>query len=405
MRSPRSAVLPVAILLSACGANVDNGNSADVLLAAGATPVSEKLVIENPGRIAAGGAHVLGLSTSGVVYAWGDNNEGQLGNGYSNPSPVPVLPATLTRVQWLAAGTYHSVAVRADGSVWAWGDNRFGQLGNGSYDAGVKSPTRVNGVSDIVTASASLTHTVALSRDGSVWGWGWYPYRTATSGNKPVLVRGLSDVRKVVAGGDFDLALKGDSSLWGWGSNYVGQLGAGSYSSAASAPVKVAIDQVTGVAAGYLHALALRKDGTVWAWGSNQYGQLGSSGNDAYTPRQVLGLPQPAGGASGIKALAAGGYTSAVLYADGSVWVWGLSGAAPGNYHVPVRYNGVANVVSLAVGNGFVSMINADGRVFSTGANDSGQLGNNTFSNASVPVQVVGLSGVKYLGLGASAGK
>jgi hypothetical protein len=74
----------------------------------------------------------LALRNDGTVWAWGDNYEGQLGDGTSTDRSTPVQVTGLTDATAIAAGSWHSLAVRADGTVWAWGDNYFGQLGDGT---------------------------------------------------------------------------------------------------------------------------------------------------------------------------------------------------------------------------------------------------------------------------------
>lgn len=413
MRSPisRPAVLSAAVLLSACGSNVDTGTPTATTMLAGSS-AQQAQVVADAGRSAAGSAHTLGLDVDGGVYAWGSNAYGQLGTSSVVQSPVPVAVSGLTRIKGVDAGSYHSVAVKSDGSVWTWGNNSYGQLGQGRLDNVVSQPRQipvtVGGLSNVKTASAGHTHTVALATNGTVWGWGTAAsFRSGT----PVQIKGLSGVKTLVAGHNFNLAIQADNTLWGWGGNAFGQVGIGKRSTTVAEPTRVqGIDGVVGVAAGYLHALALRQDGSVWAWGSNDYKQVGTSGT-TYTPRQVSGLPTPAQGAAGVKAIAAGLYNSAVLYADGTVWIWGnnsngqLGNSGPTASATPVRLNTVSDIVALSVGDGFVSLIDAQGKVFGIGANDNGQLGNNTTSKATVPVQVVGLSGVSYLKLGKSAAK
>src|SRR5213075_2900641 len=133
--------------------------------------------------IAGGAFHSLGLKSDGTVWAWGDNRLGQLGNGTFTDSntPVQVLGpgGFLTGMTALAVGSdnEHSLALKSDGTVWAWGDNQSGQLGNGTvtpYPYGVNTPVQVLGPGGVgyltgVTAIAGgLLSSLALKSDGTV---------------------------------------------------------------------------------------------------------------------------------------------------------------------------------------------------------------------------------------------
>lgn len=397
-----------AILLAGCGAGTQeqlaagtqSGSSRQV-----AAPVS----LDDADRLSAGAAHVVGLNQDGTVVSWGGNAYGQLGNGSFAASSVPVQVFGLSGVRAVQAGAYHTVAVRTDGTVWGWGSNYYGQLARAANTVGFTMPVAVPGISNVRALSAGQSHTSAVTNAGTVWGWGSLPGRASVT---PVQVAGLQNVLTVVSGNDFILALKADGTVWGWGGNGFGQLGIGKRTDVVSTPVQVGgLNQVVSVSAGYVHALALRKDGSVWSWGSDTYGVLASRGGKPYTAQPVQGLPTPVNGASGVKAIAAGTYNSAILYTDGSVWAWGdnsagqLGNGGTVNAGSPVRVNTVAGVVGLSIGDGFVSLITNSGTVYSIGANASGQLGNNTVSNVTIPVQVVGFSGIGYLNLGKSTSK
>ena len=404
----RATALAATILLSACGAG-----SQDATVAGMQSSSSQQLVapvsLDDADRLSAGATHVVGLNADGTVFAWGGNGYGQLGNGSVINSSVPVQVSGLSAVRAVQAGSMHTVALRTDGTVWGWGANYWGQLGQASMNAGSRVPLMVPGMSNVKALSAGQTHTSVVTTAGSVWSWGSLPGRFSAV---PVQVAGLQNVRTVVSGHDFNLAIKLDGTVWGWGGNEYGQLGTGKRSELAVTPVQVnGLDQVITVSAGFVHAMALRKDGTVWSWGSDSYGVLASKNGKPYVPQPVQGLPTPVNGASGVKAIAAGTYNSAVLYSDGSVWAWGDNGAGQlgnggtANASAPVRINSVTDVVGLTIGDGFVALLTSSGAVYSIGANPAGQLGNNTVSGAKVPVQVVGLSGVGYLSLGKSSSK
>lgn len=135
-------------------------------------------------------------------------------------------------VKMMAGGYGHALILKKDGTVWSFGCNKYGQLGNG----GIRNvetnsvPRIVEGVADIVQVSAGFRHSLALNKDGTVMAWGHNEFgeiggkREVKESPVPVKVEGIGDVQDLVAGYDYSLAIKKDGSLWGWGKNGYGLL-------------------------------------------------------------------------------------------------------------------------------------------------------------------------------------
>ncbi len=309
--------------------------------------------------VAVGGTHSLGLKPDGTVVAWGDDGNGQLGNGAaltgSQATPTTVVgvggSGTLGGVIAIAAGAYHSLALKSDGTVVAWGGDFSEQLGDGANDVDQPAPVLVHTVSGggvlsgIVAIAAGGYHTLALKSDGTVVAWGRNEFGELGNGAitglepTPVAVVGvggsgfLANVVAIAAGTVHSLALRSDGTVVAWGRDDDGQLGNGSASSANQAtPVVVvgvggggALTSVVALSAGGAHNLALKSDGTVAAWGFNTFGQLGngSTGSvDQPSPAIVAGVGG-SGVLSNVTALAAGSVHSLALRADGTILAWG----------------------------------------------------------------------------------
>jgi alpha-tubulin suppressor-like RCC1 family protein len=178
----------------------------------------------------------------------------------------------------------------------SWGDNQDGQLGNGSTTAS-ETYAGVSGLSSgVAQVSAGSDNSMALTTGGTVWTWGGglaLGNGSTADSAVPVQVPGLPGITQIAAGlgFDFDLALRSGGTVWGWGLNVLGQLGDGTTASSLP-PVQVTgLTGVTQIAAGSGFGLALRSDGTVWAWGWN--GVLGNgtpTSSVSDVPVQVPGL-------------------------------------------------------------------------------------------------------------------
>ncbi len=287
--------------------------------------------------IAAGQRHSVALRADGKVFCWGDNDKGQLGDGTTTDSHVPQEVPGLSGVVAIAAGDNHTLAVKADGTAWAWGNNGSRQLGDGTTTTRL-SPVPISGLSNVTSVAGGLNHSLALTADGQVWGWGAGGQTgdgTTTARATPVPVIGLSGVSRIWAGQWFSLALKTDGlgvgSLWGWGSNDFGQLATGDTASRTS-PVHI-LDGVTSVGAGSNHTLAIKQDGSLWAWGggAGYWGRLGDGARvNRFAPVQVWGLRD-------IVVAAGCAMYSAAIRADGTVFTWGYNiGATYSDTPVPV---------------------------------------------------------------------
>ncbi len=97
--------------------------------------------------------HTVHLKSNGTVWVWGNNTNGQLGNGTTTNSAVPIQLSGLSDVKTLAAGNDFTVSLRNDGTVWAWGNNTNGQLGNGTTTQS-STPLQVNGLTGVTAIAA-----------------------------------------------------------------------------------------------------------------------------------------------------------------------------------------------------------------------------------------------------------
>ncbi len=264
---------------------------------------------------AAGGGHSVALDSEGNVWTWGRNDHGQLGVGTISPQlEVPTKLVGLDDVVTVAAGENYTLALRADGTVWAWGDDEHGQLGNGQAGGMVAAPVQVAALSDVTSLAAGSDHGLALKSDGTVWAWGDNTAGKLGDGGsealsaQPVEVAGLEKVVGIAAGQGHSLALEADGSVMAWGANQAGQLGTDDNLAHATPVLVPGLSQVDRIGAGALHSLAARTaDGAIWAWGDAQGAILDTAtradgaaapADDGSLSPTRLSLPSPGGKAA-----------------------------------------------------------------------------------------------------------
>lgn len=342
--------------------------------------------------ISGGQFHTLFVTSSGDVYAWGDNSAGKLGDGTTTQRRVPTLVPGLTDVIGVAAGGNHSAAVKTDGTVWTWGANSSGQLGHGdtTYRS---SPTQVIGLSGVVAVVAGSSFTVVRKSDGTVYAWGQNSSGqlgdgTTTQRTSPVQVTGILSATGIAARNAHALAVLSDGSVKAWGANTNGQLGDGTTTSRSSPVTVSSVSSATEVSAGAAHSLAVLADDTVVAWGANNAGQLGDGTTTQRTsPVTVTGL-------SDVVGVSAGDYTSYAFLSDGSAASWGSNGSGQigdgtsTQRTTATSISALSSLVLVEAGGAQAHAVNEDEEVWAWGYNLSAQLGDGTTNKRLSPIKI-----------------
>jgi alpha-tubulin suppressor-like RCC1 family protein len=350
--------------------------------------------VEAGPTVAAGYGHAVVLTDTAVIWAWGSNAQGQLGDGTTVTRPLPVT-VPLSGAMAIAAGDSSTYALKTDGTVWAWGYNGYGQLGDGTT-TNRSSPVQVSGLSSIIAIDAGASHAMALKSDGTVWVWGrsgWGQIGDGTQTSRPTPVQlttlGSSGVA-ISAAGNHSHLVKADGTVWSWGDNQFGQLGDGTTTNSPSPVQVLTLTDRVAVGSGPSQTFAWNSSGALKAWGGNVYGGLGDGTfTNRTSPVAVSGMT-----ASVIAAVGGNSYFAIGAKADGTVRTWGfnatgqLGDGTTTSRNTPGQPTGPASIVSVDAGAGFSMAVSSDGRVWTWGDNPSYQLGDGTNNPRLTPVQI-----------------
>lgn len=375
-----------------------------------AGPVSKIVTLGLLDKVAAGLAHSLGITPTGKLYAWGRNNDGQLGLGDWNDRNFPAevsLPEGET-VTEVSAGEYHSIALTAGGKVYVWGKNDFSQLGLPSSIASKNTPVEVTGFVGVVKSIyAGSFHNFAVISDGSVYAWGWNASSQlglgdSTDRDTPTQITGLIGVKVVAmsAGNESSFAVTDTGDVYAWGFNGMGTLGLG-IGGAGTNRTRPKLNMVLGsakiksISSSKVHSLVVTDTGIVYAWGSNSFEQLGVTEPGLTQATPLITNFTPSSERLSL-VLARGAFSFAVstagkLYAwgDGSLGQLGLGGVDSKKYpeQLPFPFGG-KGIKSIAAGSGHVIAVNTDGIAYSWGNNNYGQLGLGNNSSIDSPAEM-----------------
>jgi alpha-tubulin suppressor-like RCC1 family protein len=345
-------VVVTCVVLAACGVGASKGSAATT------TTVSRWGVVGNAGaisqleldrptaiagirgrvvQIATSNSDGYALSSTGAVYAWGVNSDGELGDGALTPYetkavevdfPAGVKITSLPNPMPFDAG----LAIDSGGHAWGWGLNGADDL---CLTGLVHSRPQQLSLADVTLATGARTHAL-FDSNGTVYACGSgdageLGNGSTTSTSTPTPVVGLPGGVKVTAltssweGSGAQLA---NGDYYNWGYNAAGQLGNGSTLQSA-VPVKVglpgSVRQVFQGGSGPKNGqtIAILQDGAVWAWGNNDRGQLGVGTRiDADVPVRVH-VPN---NVTFVK-VNSGGFASYAIDSTGRLWAWGDNGS------------------------------------------------------------------------------
>ncbi len=338
-------------------------------------------------------------------YCWGNNDQGQLGDGTVNHhfTPTQFTGTGQGLVVKMTAGGGHTCIISSfNGYTYCWGRNDHGQIGNNTTQ-NARSPQGI-GLSLGLDVSAGFLHTCAIRRPtlgssiGSLWCWGSNRYGQLGTGDVidrlvPTEISVGTQFKQVSAGKFHTCAIRNDDQIMCWGLNDVGQTGRSSYGVLPSPSTIFGTNTYSLVSSGSTHTCAIRiSNSRAYCWGENRNLQTGGTGDFSYYPTEVL---------VGVSSVGAGGVHSCAVKTDGTVWCWGdnrygqLGNNSTTGSIVPVQVSSLAGVTSLSIGKNHHSCaIVSGGEIKCWGQNDNGQLGNGSVSLTGqlTPVTVPGTS-------------
>jgi len=345
--------------------------------------------------VAAGDSFSMGIqANTGHLFAWGENNAGQLGqnNTINTSSPVQIGSE-----QWLTvqAGQSHVIAIKQNGTLWAWGGNSVGELGDGTTVL-KSSPIQIGTANNWFTISSEPLgrFTLALTTANQLYGWGennqgQIGQVNTTNYSSPIVIHSTSSWTAISAGRYHSMAISTANKLFGWGYGTTGQLGDASTQSKSS-PTQVSLSNWKTVDCGESHVLALNTSDELYAWGYNGQGQLGLNNTTNQSVPQAVG-------SNTWKFINAGYRGSSGILTNGDLYLWGQ------NDYGQLGDNTVVNKSSPTVLAGkwdktamsqefTLALANGTGIAWSWGLNNKGQLGNfgldGSVVNRSSPSQV-----------------
>ena len=367
--------------------------------------------------------HSCAIALNGRAYCWGSGNSGKLGNGSTASSRVPVAVNTSgvlagKTIKQISAGENHTCAIASDNRAYCWGSNKNGQLGNGSTaDSNVPVAVNMSGAlagKTIKQMSVEFSTSCVVASDNRAYCWGSNKNGQLGNGSTadsrvPVAVNTSGvlvgkTIKEVTTGGFHTCALDTSSKMYCWGLNSSGRLGGGLTSILSNVPVAVNMSgalagkTIKQMSTGYSSTCAIASDNRAYCWGSGNNGQLGNGSTaDSRVPVAV----NMSGALVGktIKQILAGGDHGCVVASDDKMYCWGLNNNgelgnnSSVNSSVPVAVNAdgvLAGKTIRQMSAGFSSTCAVDSGygIYCWGYNSNGQLGNNSTNNSRVPTYV-----------------
>lgn len=345
--------------------------------------------------VAAGWYHTCAIlgqpgDASGRLRCWGANDQGQLGDGVSQDSPVPVdVVGLASGVTQVAAGAFHTCAIQ-NGTAYCWGLNDLGQVGAGTTLTRYEYPQPVvnTGTGQLAALAPGGKQTCARSSAGEVWCWGANDRGQLGQGtadlslhNFPLQITSLTGVASVAAGRYHACALAG-GAVSCWGADDYGQIGDGVTPTIGrnvlSPTAAGSFTTATAIAAGNEFSLAITPgtpDPQLWGWGANASGQLGST-----HPPDAISTPALASAVSVKPTALAAGRAHTCALSGGGLECFGADDrsqlGAPTGSDVVVSFGVASPPTQVAAGYDHTCAALADGSLYCWGSNERGQVGN-----------------------------
>ena len=318
------------------------------------------------------------ITKGGTLYMFGDNRNGEIGNGSYNFCSIPYK--VMTNVKMVSLGENHTAALTNSGDMYVWGNNYLGQLGDGTM---IDSLSPIKVMSNIKSISLGYRSSYAVTNNGDLYSWGYNEYGqigNGTTSNAKSPVKIMSDIRSIYASQYMAAAITNSGDLYTWGRNSDGELGTGTVGLGnggyCSVPVKVLshVKSIVSQKNYYPFTAAITESGELYMWGSNYYGQIATG--TGYVPTKIM---------DNVKFVSVGGRHTAAITKTGDLYTWGsnyygqLGNGKTTNSSSPIKI--MSNVQFVSLGLDHTVAITNSGDLYAWGYNYDGQIGNGSKNN------------------------
>ncbi|MCP4753859.1 MAG: hypothetical protein GY866_23490 [Proteobacteria bacterium] len=314
------------------------------------------------------------IKGDGSLWGWGNNYADSLGLEESSSIQKGTPSRIGSEPDWLSVSTdYSTLAIKKDGTLWGWGRNQYGTLGDGTFEDRYR-PIRIGADSNWISVSVGYNYVLGLKADGSLWSWGENKYGRLGTGNEdsvnePVQIGEEYSWVHTTSGDVISYAIKDDGSIWHWGYNIGNRPTPLSDSKKDKWVTMDSSDWSSG------HAVALRSDASLWSWGMNGFGQLGDGTTDSRSvPMQIAEHDE-------WKSVSTGRHITLAIKKDGTLWGWGKNdlgylgiGMTTPFESLPVQIGIDSDWQAVSAGYSSIAM-KSDGSMWGFGMSYDGQLG------------------------------
>ena len=270
-----------------------------LLITPATTTATASVVSPISSTFSAGDDQACGLTTTGAAYCWGYNAQGQLGDGTTNHSDENGPQAVIGGLTFasISVGYGHACALTPAGIAYCWGDNAQGQLGDGTSGTNRLTPTAVIGGLTFASISAGSDHTCALTTAGIAYCWGdnaegQLGDGTTVDKSTPTAVIGGLTFASITSGWERTCALTSQGAAYCWGYNGYGALGDGTTVGKITPTAVIGGFKFAAIDSGDDTMCAVTFTGEGYCWGEDEDGNVGdgSVGDiDVTEPHLVIG--------------------------------------------------------------------------------------------------------------------
>ena len=378
------------------------------------------------------GGRIIAKDSKGNLYTWGYNYNGRLGNGTTTNSSMPICisdiegsPLKEKNVVDVYEKDLTVIVKDSNGKLYSWGENYSGQLGNGTTENS-SMPVCISDIEgsplngkDIVDVYADYSTMIVKDSDGKLYSWGYNGYGQLGDGkttdssmpicisnieNSPLKGKNIVDVHNY---GSTIIAKDSNGKLYTWGYNTSGQLGNGTTTNSSmpicindieNSPLKG--KNIVDVHNSSSTIIAKDSSGKLYTWGWNNFGQLGNETTEnSSMPICISDIENsPLIGNEVVEIYDYYGYIM-VKDDNGKLYSWGwnnygqLGNGTTANSSMPVCISNIENsplkekkIVNIYTGDDTIIAKDSDGKLYSWGSNDAGQLGDGTRNNSNIPI-------------------